>query len=271
MGVRPSGARPGLRPPAPAGKWLCSAKFGGAGCYHPTARVNSMRVAIEAGPLILASGGLARYTTELSLALSRSFPDDEFFLVSDQPFRMPAGAPGNLKRGGAPRTAAERRWWLWGLEREASRLNAGLIHGPDFAVPYLPLRPSVLTLHDLSPWMDPEWHNGANRVRVRTPVLLKLGIPAMIITPSETVRRAAIERFRISGDRIVAVPEAAPYWLQPAAAPSRRPFFLLVGTCEPRKNLPALVEAWREVHRDCAVDLVLVRRCRDDGPLFEQE
>jgi hypothetical protein len=38
-------------------------------------------------------------------------------------------------------------------------------------------------------------------------VLLKLGIPTMIITPSETVRREAIERFRVRAERIVAVPK----------------------------------------------------------------
>ena len=37
-----------------------------------------MRVAIEAASLALSSGGLARYTSELSLALARCFPDDEF-------------------------------------------------------------------------------------------------------------------------------------------------------------------------------------------------
>ena len=52
-----------------------------------------MRVAIEAASLALTSGGLARYTSELSLALARGFPDDEFYLVSDQAFSMPAGAP----------------------------------------------------------------------------------------------------------------------------------------------------------------------------------
>ena len=52
-----------------------------------------MRVAIEAATLALTSGGLARYTSELSLALGRCFPDDEFYLISDQPFQMPPGAP----------------------------------------------------------------------------------------------------------------------------------------------------------------------------------
>src|ERR1700716_756676 len=147
-----------------------------------------MRVAIEAATLALTSGGLARYPSELSLALWRCFPDDEFFLISDQQFQMPSGAPPNLKRGGGPRNAAERRWWLWGLARELSRLGADLVHGPDFSVPYLSRRPSVLTMHDLSPWMDERWHHAAQRVKRRTPVLFDLGLATMVITPGESVR-----------------------------------------------------------------------------------
>ncbi len=230
-----------------------------------------MRVAIEAASLSLSSGGLARYTTELSTALARCFPEDEFFLVSDQPFSMPPGAPENLRRGGGPRNAAERRWWLWGLSREARRVGAEVIHGPDFATPYLPLCPSVLTLHDLSPWMAPEWHQSAQRVRRRTPVLLRLGVPTMVVTPSESVRRKAIERFGISVDRIVAVPEAAAPWLRPVEVAPRRPYFLFVGTWEPRKNLPALTEAWREVRKAHDVDLVLAGRRRADAPPVREQ
>src|SRR5204863_7981215 len=147
-----------------------------------------MRVAIEAASLALTSGGLARYTSELSLALARCYPDDEFFLISDQPFHMPEGAPRNLRRGGGPRSALERRWWLWGISREMRRLGADLVHGPDFAVPYLGQRPSVLTLHDLSPWMNQRWHHAAARVKRRTPALLELGIATMIVTPGEAIR-----------------------------------------------------------------------------------
>jgi len=149
-----------------------------------------MRVAIEAASLALSSGGLARYTSELSLALARCYPDDEFFLVSDQAFRMPSPAPANLKCGGGPRNSMERRWWLWGLARELGRLRADLVHGPDFAVPYLLRRPSVLTLHDLSPWMDERWHHAAHRVRRRTPVLFELGLATMVITPGENARES---------------------------------------------------------------------------------
>jgi glycosyltransferase involved in cell wall biosynthesis len=227
-----------------------------------------MRVAIEAASLGLSSGGLARYTAELSLALARCFPDDEYFLCSDQPFRMPPGCPSNLKRGGGPRNSMERRWWLWGMAREMSRLGADLVHGPDFAVPYIPRRPSVLTLHDLSPWM---WRRAAKRVRRRTPILLELGIATMIVTPGEAVRKQAIERFRLRPERIVAVPEAAASWFRPVAALPATPYFLFVGTLEPRKNLPALVEAWREVRRHHTVDLVLAGRRRADFAALAEE
>jgi glycosyltransferase involved in cell wall biosynthesis len=232
-----------------------------------------MRVAIEAASLALSSGGLQRYTSELSLALARCFPADEFYLTSDQPFRMPSGAPPNLKRGGGPTNALERRWWLWGLAREMRRLHADLVHGPDFAVPYISGRPSVLTLHDLSPWMDHRWHGDAARVRHRTPVLLEMGIATMVITPSESVRKRAIERFRLRPERIVAVPEAAASWLAPVetGTPRNWRYFLFVGTQEPRKNLAALIDAWREVRREHAVDLVLAGRRRADYPPLPDE
>src|SRR5512141_1842428 len=66
-----------------------------------------MRVAIEAASLSMTSGGLARYTSELSLALARCFPEDEYYLVSDQPFHMPAPAPAHLKPGGSPRNSMD--------------------------------------------------------------------------------------------------------------------------------------------------------------------
>lgn len=230
-----------------------------------------MRVAIEATALTLTSGGLARYTSELSLALARAFPADDFFLISDQSFRMPETAPANLKRGGGPRNAIERRWWLWGITREMNRLGADLVHGPDFAVPYIPRRPSVMTLHDLSPWMDASWHHAAQRVRRRTPVILDLGIATMIVTPSEAVRRQAIERFHLRPERVAAVPEAAASWMSPRAASPKRRYFLYVGVLEPRKNIPALLDAWRVVRRDHDIDLILAGRRRPDFHALRRE
>jgi glycosyltransferase involved in cell wall biosynthesis len=223
-----------------------------------------MKIALDATPLTVPSGGVRRYTEELSRALAHAFPEDQFWLLSDQSFSAPFSIP-NLKTGQGPRNMLERRWWSWGLQGEISRLGIDVFHGTDFAVPYLPLRPSVMTLHDLSPWMDPSWHAQSDRVRRRTPMLLRLGLATMVITQSEAVKRQAIERFRLPADRVAVVPLAA----SPAFRPSTAildisPYLLYVGTLEPRKNVGLVLDLWHELRREHPVELILAGRRRED-------
>lgn len=225
-----------------------------------------MRVALDATPLTLSSGGLQRYVLELSRALAAEFPDDDYLLVSSDPFPV-LETPPNLTRGDGPRNFLERRWWLWGLNRELGRHRIDVFHGTNFEVPYLPVRPSVLTLHDLSPWLDSAWHDSADRVRRRTPFLIGLGLATLVVTPSEAVRKQAMDHFRISPQRIVAIPEAAPAHLRRVQTRPPRPYFLYLGTLEPRKNIPMLVEAWHAARREAPVDLVLAGRRRKDFPV----
>jgi glycosyltransferase involved in cell wall biosynthesis len=230
-----------------------------------------MKIALDATPLTVPSGGVRRYTEELSRALAQTYPGDEFWLLSDQSFTAPPSRP-NLKTGTGPRNMLERRWWSWGLQGQISRLGIEVFHGTDFAVPYLPLRPSVMTLHDLSPWMDPSWHAESDRVRRRTPMLLRLGLATMVITPSQAIRRAAIERFHLPRDRVVAVPEAASACFRPMPALEPRPPYLLyVGTLEPRKNIGLILDLWRELRREHPIDLVLAGRRRADFPEIPPE
>ena len=49
------------------------------------------------------------------------------------------------------------------------------------------------------------------------------------------------------------------------------PYFLFLGALEPRKNLPALVEAWRGVRRRHKIDLLLAGRRRADYPPIPEE
>ena len=237
-----------------------------------------MRIALDATPLSVSTGGVRRYTEELAKALANEFPKDHCHLISDQPFRLSGEAPSNLALGTShPQNAFERRWWLVGVQREMSRLGIDVFHGTDFSVPYLALHASVMTLHDLSPWMDTGWHHAADRVRVRTPFLIRTGRATMIITPSEAVRQQAIERFGIPPGRIVAIPEAAPCWMKPVERNSSGtdPYFLYVGTLEPRKNIPMVLAAWRRlrgmVKESHAVSLVLAGRRRSDFPALPEE
>ncbi len=235
---------------------------------------SAVTIALDATPLTVSTGGVGRYTMELARALAAEYPDDQYWLLSDQPFHTQHTAP-NLHKGSGPQNSAERKWWLWGLDREMRRREIDLFHGTDYSVPYVSRRPSVMTLHDLSPWLDPAWQPNASRVRRRTPRLLRMGLPTMVITPTEAVRRAAIEMFKLAPDRVVAVPLAASELFEPPASPvlnpRGNPYFLFVGTLEPRKNIARLIDAWREVRRTVDVDLVLAGRTRADFPALPEQ
>jgi alpha-1,3-rhamnosyl/mannosyltransferase len=234
-----------------------------------------VRIALDATPLTLSSGGLPRYVSELSLALAREFPEDEYVFLSDQPFSMPPDAPPNLTRGRGVETPAEKHWWLWGLRGAIRNAGAEVFHGTNFEVPYVGGVPSVLTIHDLSPWRDRAWHDAADRVRQRTPWLLKFRRACAIVTVSEAVRREVVDYFGIDAGMVHAAPLAASPRFRPMPmTPSPnglRPFFLFVGTLEPRKNIPALIEAWRATREETGAELVMAGRSRSDSPSLQSE
>ena len=232
-----------------------------------------MVIALDATPLTLTSGGLRRYTEELTRALAETEPLDTLHLISDTPGRdsraickyaqIKCQVPGNL---------FTRRWWLIGLPLELKKICADVFHGTNFEVPYVPVRPTVVTIHDLSPWKTAGWHGDAGRVRRRMPLLLRLGLATMVITPTEAVRRELLSRFSLDNGRVAAVPEAPANWLAPVVPrPAADPYFVYVGTIEPRKNLQTIIEAWREVRRRFDVDLVLAGRTRQDSAGIRQE
>ncbi len=205
-----------------------------------------MNVALDGTPLIVPTGGIRRYVEELTRALMDLYPQHRFEVISDQLHK--------------PSHWLDRRWWLWGVHQEMRRRGTDVFHGTDFSVPYLPLRPAVMTVHDLSPWRT----GGSDRVRVRTPFLINAGLATMILTPSEAVRREVVETFRVEPRRVAAVPLAAPRWMRRVdPSPGMRPYFLCVASVEKRKNLGVMIEAWRTVRRELGFDLVLAGRVGD--------
>jgi len=208
---------------------------------------DQLTVALDGTPLAGPIGGIRRFTDQLIQALRAEFPDDNYIPLSDQLFPVPKGF--------------EKRWWAYGLNKALTRTGAQVFHGTDFAVPYLSRRPSIMTVHDLSPWHE---HSKASaRVRARASLLLKLGIPTIVHTPSEAIREEVIEHFRWPGARIVAIPLAAASHFIPAPAETE-PYFLYLGTLEPRKNLQVLRDAidllWQ---KGIMVPLYLAGQVRD--------
>ncbi|CAN5523293.1 glycosyltransferase family 1 protein [soil metagenome] len=139
------------------------------------------------------------------------------------------------------------------FQRHCRASKAELYHEPNF-LPFDVDVPTVITVHDLSVLLYPQWHP-ADRVRQHQQKL-KVAIrqAAHVITDTEQVKHEIVEQLGIKATNITAVhlgvgPEFAPAseqdLLQTRKAlslPGR--YFLCVGTIEPRKNLLTAMKAF---------------------------
>jgi len=127
----------------------------------------------------------------------------------------------------------------------------------------------VLTIHDVAALDHPEWLNAKFALWYRwlTPRLARR--VKHIIAVSEFTRSRIIAHTGVAPEKITVIangvdlrfrpmePEAIQEALVPLALPSRR-YVLSLGSIEPRKNLPRLLEAWGKILPTLPEDVWLV-------------
>ena len=128
-----------------------------------------------------------------------------------------------------------------------------LYHEPNF-IPWPCDLPTVLTVHDLSVLLYPEWHP-AERVRAHEAHFFRgLGRCRHFIAVSEFTRREMIDKLGVAPGRVTAVLNGIrprfrplpPEQVRPALAELGVPpnYLLYLGTVEPRKNVLTLLRAY---------------------------
>lgn len=224
-----------------------------------------MRVALDGFPLSSPKTGIGHYTLQLARALAEISPEDNFELISPFPFadsvvqELQQAATANLSLNHPQAAAFRRRWWALGLPLFLRQNSFDLFHGTNYEVPLWQRRRNVLTIHDLSLMLHPEYHEPSlvRRSRRRLPLMIRAA--EKIIAVSESMKREMIEHLKIQPERIAVTPEAPrenfrPLPLSETLAIRQQlgietDFILAVGTIEPRKNLLTLVRAFDQIVR----------------------
>jgi alpha-1,3-rhamnosyl/mannosyltransferase len=211
----------------------------------------------------------------------------QFVGVSDRALpsgRLPEGVPVEVTGG----TGGRIRWEAGPLSRALRSLrpspdlyHATWNHGVPAGLPF----PSVLSLLDLIPWINPGWvpwprpswlHSWLYRRAVRRSV----DEAGVIVTLSEASRRDIVAHLPAAAGRIETVSCAVPRWFRPAppgaGAPwsarfGGRPYWLYVGGFDPRKGLETLLELGYATRLpDPAPDLVLAGVLNEFGARLER-
>ncbi len=190
------------------------------------------------------SAGTARASRSLAKAL-RSRDDIRVVTV---------GGGDLLERGTVrKRLATAHQDFLWYPmlgRRRAAAAGADVYHCPTPRAPFtrgsLPL---VVTVHDLVPVLFPETMTSWSRLYGRATMRGVLRSADIIVTPSTDTANDLTSCLGVDADRIRVVWNGVDdvFFSPPEGNDERDPYVLFVGTPEPRKNLPRLIEAMGEL------------------------
>ncbi len=216
-----------------------------------------MRVSIDATPLLLRSAGVKNYTYYLVQHL-RKLAGEESVLTF--PVNARIGELNHEKSmvGGVATAAGIARLHLTNysglplLDWFGPRVD--VFHASQ-QLRNAPRRTRLTaTIHDVTCWLMPETHSPANVAAAKKFAEAVLRRADGLIAVSEHTRADAVRMLGLAPERIEVVhPGVAESYFRVTAEDARlarekyslrRPYVLFVGTVEPRKNLPRLLEAY---------------------------
>ena len=147
--------------------------------------------------------------------------------------------------------------------RIARNTGAQVWHGPHYTLPLRLNTPRVVTIHDLTLLDHPEWHERSKVIFFRRMIPAAIRRANAIICDSEFTAESVQERFEprvpvftvhlgVNTEHFSATKTANDKKLLQSLG-ARDPYIMFAGTFEPRKNIPALIQAFaniRKRHKD---------------------
>jgi len=227
-----------------------------------------MRIGVDARLVHYQQAGIAQYTLRLLQGLAQIGGEDEFLVLQHHKDREPYIAHERFTR--CPGfTPSHHRLESYLLAAELIPLGLDVFHSPDFIPPRKTRYKCVITVHDLNFLVYPHFLT-SDAARYYGQIDQAVRRADRIIAVSESTRRDIV--------RLIGAPENKITVIYEGANPIFRPldnkdeirkslqrkhgisgdFILFVSTIEPRKNIPTLVRAFRQLLDDYHIDVSLV-------------
>jgi glycosyltransferase involved in cell wall biosynthesis len=225
----------------------------------------ALRVALDVSAVPDRPVGAGHYILQLARGLSTR-ADVDLVLCSragDRDRWAPLVPEGNLLAAAPDARPARLAWEQLRLGPLVGSSGASVHHGPHYTMPRRCPVPSVVTVHDLSFFDEPRWHERSKVLLFRRAIARAARDAAVVVCPSRMTADALGHWCRVEAEVVVAphgvdTDRFRPEEPSPGADGTRlaaldprlvvgRPMLVFVGTLEPRKDVPTLVRAFAAV------------------------
>jgi glycosyltransferase involved in cell wall biosynthesis len=222
-----------------------------------------MHIGIDASRVTVAERtGTEHYTFELLAALAQIDRQNRYTLYCNQP---PAALPPLGPNFSLRHIPFPRLWTHVRLSAELALHPPDVLFVPAHVLPLgVPLRRrmrTVVTIHDMGYMRFPESHTPSQRRELRLSTKWSARNAGRLIAISNTTRDDLVRYADAPPEKISVVHHGVSPRFQPIEDPNliastqakygiTPPYFLYVGTIQPRKNLARLLEAFASASRD---------------------
>jgi glycosyltransferase involved in cell wall biosynthesis len=220
-----------------------------------------VRVLLDVSAVPARPVGAGIYTVALASGLARRPHDVELHLLTrrDDADRWSTLAPGAAVHAVAPRRRPARlAWEQVGATGVAARVAPDVWHGPHYTMPLRLDIPAVVTVHDMTFFDHPEWHERSKVVYFRRMIRASAARASVLACVSEYTASRLRARVHPHGavcviphgvdhERFATRDDPAPDLRALAEHGIAEPYVAFAGTIEPRKDVPTLVYAFAQV------------------------
>jgi glycosyltransferase involved in cell wall biosynthesis len=211
----------------------------------------AVRVSLDASAIPDPAGGAGRYVLALAAALAQR---DDVDLTVLARAGDTARWPSPVVDRAPARRPVRLAWEQAALPAIVKNLAVDVHHAPHYTMPLVPSRPTVVTIHDLSFFTHPEWHERTKVAFFRSAIRTSARRAAALVAVSDATARLLADLVHPRAP-VHVIPHGVDHRLftdQPdegdgaalARLGVRPPYVAFLGTLEPRKDVPTLVRAF---------------------------
>jgi glycosyltransferase involved in cell wall biosynthesis len=219
----------------------------------------ALRVLVDATGVPADRGALGRYvdgligalgTTGIEVAVACQLSDEERYRRLAPDAAIVAGPIGLGHR-------TERlAWEQSGLPLVAQRVSADVLHMPYYSMPLRPGVPTVVTIHDVTFFTDPERYTATSARSLKSATMTAARQATRLIVPSNATRDELVRMLAMDPARIDVAYHGVDHNLFHRPSPEQvthvtarlglrgKPYIAFLGSLTPRKNAPAVVRGW---------------------------